>query len=233
MVLRGTAVLLIFLTVVPAHGIATLVGRRDLVPPLFLRWIGRACGLRVRSTGQVRPGALLLGNHVSWLDILALAGDCRAMFVAHSGLAGHGLLKWLCDQNATVFITRHKRGSVLDQVRQVRDALHRHRPLVIFPEGTTGDGLTLRPFKSALLSAVEPVSHQVPVQPVALHFADAGTIAWQDGEPGLANARRILRRRGRIDLTIHYCAPLADADLQDRKTMAAAAQGAISAALRL
>jgi 1-acyl-sn-glycerol-3-phosphate acyltransferase len=207
-------------------------GRRDRVPPLFLGFMGRMAGLRVRTEGQPRVGALFLANHLSWLDVLALAGTSRAIFVAHSGLAGHGALKWLCDQNDTVFITRDRRGSVAAQVAQVQAALG-DRPLVIFPEATTGDGSTLLPFRSSLLSAVEPLAGEVPIQPVALDYRDAAGIAWFGDEPGLANARRILARRGRIELVIRFLEPLSGEALANRKAMTAAAQDAIARALRL
>jgi len=194
--------------------------------------MGRIAGLSVRTDGTPREGALFLANHLSWLDILALAGASRARFVAHSGLTVHGGLKWLCDQNDTVFVMREKRGSVAGQVEQVRAALG-ERPLTIFPEGTTDDGTALRPFKSSLLSAVEPLAGTVPIQPVALDYADAPGIAWFDDEPGMANVRRILARPGRVELTIRFLEPLAGEALANRKTMTAAAQAAIAEALRL
>jgi len=216
---------------VPFHVAVTAVRRREVVPPLFLATMGRLAGLRVRTEGSARPGALLLANHVSWLDILALAGSSRARFVAHSGLTVHGGLKWLCEQNDTVFVTRDRRGSVAAQVEQVRAALGK-RPLVIFPEGTTNDGLSLRPFKSSLLSAVEPLAGEVPIQPVALDYRDAGDIAWYDAEPGMTNVRRVLAKPG-VDLTIRYLDPLSGEALANRKAMTAAAQEAIAGALRL
>lgn len=220
-----------FTTIVPAHAVAKLIGTRDLIPPFFLKTMGTLAGLRVRTEGSPRSGALLLANHLSWLDILALAGTSRAIFVAHSGLSLHGGLKWLCDQNDTVFITREKRGSIATQVNQVRAALG-ERPLTIFPEGTTGDGTRLLPFKSSLLSAVEPLAAEVPIQPVALDYADAPDIAWFEDEPGLANVRRILSR-SKVDLTIRFLDPLSGGELANRKTMTAAAQDAIERALRL
>lgn len=214
---------------VPLHVLAKLVGWRDLVPPLFLGTMARLAGVRVRTVGTLRPGALLLANHASWLDVLALAGASRAIFVAHSGLSVHGGLKWLCDQNETVFITRELRGSVANQVAQVRASLGT-RPVTIFPEGTTNDGTALLPFRSSLLAAVEPLAHEVPIQPVALDYADAPEIAWFDGEAGMANVRKILRRR-RTDLTIRFLEPLAGEALANRKTMTAAARDAIERAL--
>ena len=214
---------------VPLHVLAKLVGLRDVVPPIFLGVMARMAGVRVRTEGTLRPGALLIANHESWLDVLALAGASRAIFVAHSGLTVHGGLKWLCDQNDTVFITRELRGSVAGQVEQVRAALGT-RPVTIFPEGTTNDGTALLPFRSSLLAAVEPLAGEVPIQPVALDYANAPEIAWFDGEPGMTNVRKILRRP-RTDLTIRFLEPLAGKALADRKAMTAAAREAIGAAL--
>lgn len=213
----------------PLHALAKQFGLREWIPPLFLGAMGRIAGLEVRTEGTPRPGALFLANHVSWLDILALAGTSRAIFVAHSGLTGHGGLKWLCEQNDTVFIARERRGSVADQVAQVRAALG-HRPVVIFPEGTTNDGTAMLPFKSSLLSAVEPLAGEVPIQPVALDYRDAAEIAWVNGEPGMANVRRILARR-KVELTIRFLEPLTGEALANRKTMTAAARAAIIEAL--
>lgn len=227
--LRWFGISLGFLILVPLHVLVTPLWRRDVMPPLFLGIMGRFAGLRVRTEGTPHPGALLLANHVSWIDILALAGTSRAIFVAHSGLTVHGGLKWLCDQNDTVFITRDQRGSVAGQVEQVRGALG-ERPLVIFPEGTTGDGTALRPFKSSLLSAVETLAGEVPIQPVALDYAEAAEIAWFKDEPGMDNVRRILSRR-RVELTIRFLEPLSGEALTNRKAMTAAAQQAIASAL--
>jgi lyso-ornithine lipid O-acyltransferase len=216
---------------VPLHAAVMAAGRRQLVPPLFLATMGRIAGLRVRTQGAARPGALLLANHVSWLDILALARTSRSRFVAHSGLTVHGGLRWLCEQNDTVFIARDRRGTVSQQVEQVRAALGR-RPITIFPEGTTNDGRELLPFKSSLLSAVEPLAGEVPIQPVALDYRDAAEIAWHGEEPGMANVQRILARE-RVDLTIRFLEPLSGAALADRKAMTGASREAIAQALRL
>jgi len=210
--------------------VLSLFGQRELVPPLFLWFMGRMAGLRVRTEGAPRKGALFLANHASWLDILALAGTSRATFVAHSGLTVHGGLKWLCDQNDTVFITRDRRGSVATQVEQVRAALGQH-PLTIFPEGTTNDGSALLPFKSSLLSVAEDAGDDLTVQPVALVYDDAAEIAWVDGEPGMDNVRRVLSRTRPVYLTVRFLEPLSRAELADRKAMSAAAREAIARAL--
>jgi 1-acyl-sn-glycerol-3-phosphate acyltransferase len=213
--------------VVPLHILLRLARKPALVPPTYLCGLGWIAGLRFTVEGKPGRNALLLANHLSWLDILALASASRTAFVAHSGLTVSPALTWLCEQNGTVFVTRHQRQTVTEQIAQVRDAVGRRR-LTIFPEGTTGDGRDMLPFKSALLSAVEPLPAGVPVQPVALVYEEAEEIAWIDGEPGLANAFRILARTRPVDLTVRFLPALKGTTLADRKTMAAAARQAIA-----
>lgn len=214
------------------HLILTLLGRRDLAPPVFLRVLAWLAGMRIRVIGKPMPSALLLGNHVGWVDILALAGVSRTAFVAQSGLSEHPALEWLCLQNDTLFIAREQRGTVAAQVEQVVERLG-HRRLTIFPEATTGDGTGLLPFRSSLLSAVERLPDDIPVQPVALDYEDAPAIAWVGDEPGMDNFRKIMARTRPILLTIRFLEPLDGEELTNRKTMAAAAQARIAAALGL
>lgn len=229
---RVAAWLIAFVLTIIPHLLCTLLGRRDLVPPLFLGVLARLAGVRMRVIGKPLRHALLLGNHISWIDILALAGASRTAFVGHAGLSGHPLFAWLCMQNDTLFITRDQRGTVADQVDQVLERLG-HRRLTIFPEATTGDGLALLPFRSSLLSAVERLPRDIPVQPVALDFEDVAQIAWIGDEPGLANFRKIMARTRPIYLTVRFLDPLAGDELANRKTMAAAAQARIAKALGL
>lgn len=202
-------------------------------PRRFLAGIAAIAGARVRVEGDLPArGAFLLANHVSWLDIPVIAGTTGSAFVAHSGLAAHGLLKWLCDLNDTVFIARDDRRSVARQVEQVREALGDTGALTIFPEGTTGDGTTLLPFKSSLLSALEPPVPGVTIRPVLIDYGnEAASIAWTGDEPGLANFLRILGRKRPIEVTVHFLTPLDAAATQSRKTMAAAAQARLLAVM--
>lgn len=217
-------------TCVSGHAIGQALGRRKIWPRRFLAASGRICGLRIAIRGRPHHRALFLSNHVSWLDVPALAGVTGTAFVAHDGLAGMPLLRQLCSLNDTVFIARHRRATVHHQAHRVRTALDELGSLALFPEGTTSDGHGLIPFKSALLSAVEPLPPGITVQPVLLDYAEAPRIAWAGTEHGLSNFLRITARRRPIRLTIHFLQPLTGAGLAGRKAMAAAAQAAIAAA---
>lgn len=203
-------------------------------PARFLTGVGWAAGLRVRIEGiRAQPGAFLLANHVSWLDIPAIATATGAAFVGHDGLASSPLLRWLGEMNDTVFISRNNRASVARQVEQIRDAIKENGALTIFPEGTTSDGNGLLPFKSSLLSALDPLPAGIAVQPILLDYgADAAEVAWIGNESGVDNFKRILARRHPIAITVHLLPPLSGEALGNRKTMAAAAHEEILRALQ-
>jgi lyso-ornithine lipid O-acyltransferase len=217
----------------PLHAIWTVAGRPSPWPRRFLGTTARIAGVAVRRQGAVAGHPLLLiANHVSWIDILALAGTTGSAFVAHDGLAAHPLLRLLCRLNGTVFVARHDRAGVAAQAARVARVLHDGGVLTLFPEGTTGDGRTLLPFKSALFSAVEPTSAEVRVQPVLLDYGpEAPVIAWTGGEPGPANVLRILARAEPVTVTLRFLPTLSAGEQASRKTMAAAARERIAGAM--
>jgi len=228
---RLLAMLALLAICLPLHYLAAPVFARNPVPRWFLRGIAAVAGVRLRTRGR-RPGrrAFLIANHVSWIDIPAIAGITGSAFVAHDGLAQIGPLRWLCGLNDTVFVARQQRATIAAQVEQVRTALRDTGALTIFAEGTTSDGSATLPFKSALLSALEGDA-EIPVQPIWLDYgAETRAIAWVGEEPGLDNALRILARVRRVDLTVHFLPPLSAQERSDRKRMAIAARAAIDAA---
>lgn len=230
---RLTLLFVALLGCVPFYYLFRWLRLRQVWPRIFLGSVAAIAGLRIGIIGQRRRGALLLSNHVSWMDIPALARVSGSAFVAHDGLAQNGILKRLCEMNETVFIARHRRTDVQGQIGQIRDALRETGALTLFPEGTTGDGVTLLPFKSSLLSAIDPLPPGIAVQPVLLSYAEAPDIAWLGEEPGIDNFMRIMARWRPVDLTIHFLSPLEGEALAGRKAMAAAAHGAIAGAMGL
>jgi 1-acyl-sn-glycerol-3-phosphate acyltransferase len=210
-----------------------LFGRANPWPRVFLGGIAWIVGVDVRVDGvRARPGAVLLANHVSWMDIPALAAISGTAFVAHEGLAAVPVLRWLCAMNRTVFVARHDRASVAEQVAHVRAAIAAGGTLTIFPEGAIGGGSGLLPFKSSLLSALDPLPPGLVVQPVWLDYGPAtAEIAWVGEERGLDNFLRILGRARPVPLVVHLLPPLAADALASRKTMAAAAHAAILQAM--
>ena len=220
------------LVCVPLYYLSRLLTEPNPWPRRFLAGVARIAGVQVSTRGKIAPGhVLLIANHVSWIDIPALAAATGSTFVGHDGLASVPLIQWLCRMNRTVFVARHDPATVASQVETVRAALSTSKTLTIFPEGTTSDGTGLLPFKSSLLSAFEPLPDGVSAQPVLLDYgAEARDIAWIGEEHGLDNFLRICARAQPLPLTIHYLPALSGDDLQNRKTIAAAARQAMGRA---
>lgn len=132
-----------------------------------------ALGLTVRSSGEMGTGStLLVANHVSWLDILAINAVQPVRFVSKADVRGWPLVGWIVACGGTLFIERERRSDAMRVVHQVAEALSSGGQIAIFPEGTTSDGRDVLPFHVSLLQAA--VTTGVTTQPVMLRFSDAG-----------------------------------------------------------
>jgi len=223
--------LLLFFACLPLHLIAKRGGRRSPWPPRFLGAAAHIIGARVATSGApIAPHSLLISNHVTWLDILILGGATGCAFVSKDEVRTTPLMGWLADQNQTLYIRRAERHNSHDQAAAIAAALSDPQPLALFPEGTTGDGGVLLPFRSALLAAVAPPPPDVIVRPIAIDYGPATRIfGWPRGEPGKVNALRILGLRGTAPVTVSLLDPLLTS--ADRKAIAKSAHDAIGAAL--
>ena len=138
-------------------------------------------GIHLRVLGQpvVAGPALLVANHISWLDSLVIHAARYCRFVSKSDIRDWPMVGLLATGSGTLYIERSRRKDALRMVRDMAQALQGGDVLAVFPEGTTSDGLNLLPFHANLIESA--VAAQAPVQPLALRFVDART-----GEPTLA-----------------------------------------------
>jgi len=229
--LRLAGLIGLFLTYVPPHLLSKWLLGRSAWPPRFLRHAGLIAGVRPRVEGKrLEPHTFVIANHTSWLDILILGGWCGTAFVSKAELKSTLLLGWIADQNRTLYIERAARVDSHAQVRRIAEALQHPQPLTVFPEGTTGDGRHLLPFRSTLIEAVAPPPAMVIVRPVAVDYGEqADVVGWHSGERGMANFKRVLGHRGTMPVAVKLLDPLTPSD--DRKAVARQARAAITVAL--
>ena len=216
------------------HGLWRAFGRSSPWPRLFLGSVARIAGARVERIGRhVRRDVVYLSNHVSWIDILAIAGATGSAFVAKAEVRHAPVVGWLADLNRTVYVAREDRGGVAEQIARLRDALADTWSVTIFPEGTTNDGVSLLPFKSSLLKILEPAPGGVVVQPIFLDYGPTvgPDIGWLGVETGLDNALRVLSRRGTFCVKMHFLEPFSPAEIAGRKAIAAEGRARIAEAL--
>jgi 1-acyl-sn-glycerol-3-phosphate acyltransferase len=232
-ILRTLGILIGLLVSVPLHYLYRVFAYGSPFPMLFLRFTAWVVGARVKIHGTpLRRDVFFIANHVSWVDILSLAGATGTAFVAKYELSQVPVIGWLCRLNRTVFVKRENRMGVAEQINALKEALADNWSVTVFPEGTTTDGKSLLPFKSSMLSLLEPPPPGVLVQPVMLDYGPVSEfIGWIGEEGGLNNAMRIMGRRGSFPLHITYLEPFSPEEYHGRKAIAARARGEIEAAL--
>lgn len=137
-------------------------------------------GIRLEVMGQpVASGpALLVANHISWLDIPAMHAARFCRFVSKDEVRSWPLIGRLASSADTLYIARSSRRDASRMVQTMAESLQQGDVLAVFPEGTTSEGLELLPFHSNLLQSA--VLADAPVQPVALRFVTS------DGQPSTA-----------------------------------------------
>lgn len=230
---RAAAMVFLLLFCVPLHYLFRLLHILSPWPRLFLRAAARICGARVEVIGvPLRRDVFFIANHLSWVDILVLAGASGTAFVAKAEIARAPVVGWLAKLNRTVFVKREDRMGVAEQLNQLRDALAENWSITVFPEGTTTDGRSLLPFKTPMLKVLEPPPPGVMVQPVMLEYDRAGEdLAWVGVETGKDNAVRVLSRAGSFRVRAHFLEPFHPRDFPGRKAIAAESRRRIEEAL--
>ena len=129
--------------------------------------------LEVRGQPVVSGPALLVSNHISWLDILVIHATRHCRFVSKSELRDWPVLGTLATGGGTLYIQRAQRKDAMRMVKDMAQSLRNGDVLGVFPEGTTGDGIGMLPFHANLIqSAIEADS---PIQPMALQFVDSAS----------------------------------------------------------
>ena len=224
--LRAFGILLLLLVFVPLHYLYRIFAYGSPFPMLFLRFTAWIVGARVKIVGTpLRRDVFFISNHISWVDILSMAGASGTAFVAKQELSEVPVIGWLCGLNRTVFVKRENRMGVAEQINALREALQDNWSVTVFPEGTVTDGHSLLPFKSSMISVLEPPPAGVMVQPVVLDYGEnAEDIAWIGEESGLHNAMRVMARKGSFPLSLHYLEPFSPVDYRGRKAVAAKAR---------
>jgi 1-acyl-sn-glycerol-3-phosphate acyltransferase len=179
----------------------------------------------------------MVANHSSYFDILVFSAVARVSFIAKHEVAKWPLFGTLARLQETVFIERERRSQTVEARDMIRKRLLDGDALVLFPEGTSDDGNSVRPFKSALLGAAEVelgtdaqgrVRH-VPIQPVSIAYVGLyglpmsrdmrPLVAWY-GDMDLVPHLWEALKTGPIEAVVEFHEPLSLDTEKDRKALA-------------
>jgi len=218
----------------PVQALGLLLRRRwtARLPRFYHRQCCRILGLRVRRIGHpvaTRP-ALFVANHVSYTDIAVLGSLIPGSFVAKSEIAGWPLFGWLAKLQRSVFVDRQVR-STAQQRDAIAERLAAKDALILFPEGTSGNGTFVLPFKSALFSVVFGRHSEQPiaVQPVSMAYTKLDGLpigrglrpffAWY-GDMTLPPHLWQLLGLGTVEVVVEFHPPTTVAEWSSRKELA-------------
>lgn len=241
---------LVCLGLAPLQSLAIRRGWRlaGRLPVFVHRVFVRLFGLRLTVRGAPPGGGptLVLANHVSWLDIPVIGSLCPLSFIAKSEVAGWPVAGQLARWQRSVFIERARRGATAEVNALVAARLGRGETVVLFAEGTTGDGNRLLPFRSSLIGAARaalggPGLAEVWLQPLTIAYTsrnglpvtrrDRPEIAWYGDMDLLPHAGALLRS-GPLDVVVVWGEPIPFGASSDRKAATQRSEAAVRRALR-
>jgi 1-acyl-sn-glycerol-3-phosphate acyltransferase len=142
-------------------------------------WLSRAAGRHIKIfgysadyAGEIPKSGLLVSNHLSYLDILAICSAAPSVFVSKADVKRWPLFGLLASLGGTVFIERERRTHVGEVNREIETALADGVLVVVFPEGTSSDGQTVLPFRASLLEPALRGGHEISVSWIHYDLAD-------------------------------------------------------------
>lgn len=205
-------------------------------PQWYHRQVCGIVGIRLNIEGEIaeEQGVLIIANHVSWLDITVLSAVAPVSFVAKQEVASWPFVSWLAKLQRSVFVDRNRRNEVGDKANEILERLAGGDHIVLFAEGTSSDGNSVVPFKTALFAAAKPTGGEkmgakVSAQTLALTYPKIyglplcrrgrHVIAWYGDMDMASHAWRLLGL-GPIDANIRIGPPVPLDAFPDRKALA-------------
>lgn len=222
------------LLLMPAQALFVLFNLR-LARELPYRFHRRGCrllGVSVEKVGEPARDhpVLFVANHVSYFDIPVLGSLLRASFVAKAEIASWPFFSWLAKLQRSVFVDR-RRSQTGGQRDEIAARLAARDDLVLFAEGTSGDGNRVLPFKSALFAVAEREVEGRPltVQPVSITYTRLDGMpmgrflrpffAWY-GDMSLPGHAWEALGLGVVTVVVQFHEPVTVADYGSRKALA-------------
>ena len=222
------------LCLIPFQALAVARGwRLQVAIPLFYhRHAARILGFRVEVRGRISTDAptLFVSNHASYADMETLGSVIPGCFVAKTEVGKWPLFGTLARLQRSVFVDRRVRSSAA-QRDSLSDRLQARDNLILFPEGTSNDSISVRPFKSALFAAAEVrvEGRPVTVQPVSIAYTRLNGIpigrdmrpffAWY-GDMELAGHLWKMTGFGTVDAVVQFYPPVTIDAFGSRKKLA-------------
>lgn len=223
------ALIMIIVPIIFSAPVKKLPKRREIASFLYRRFYNALnVQLTIKGSPTVSP-ALWTCNHISWLDVLLLAGNNTVDFIAKTEVGEWPIVGSIVKKSGTILIHRENKFQTYRSLPQLQERIQSGSSILVFPEGTTTDGRSTLPFKPMFYQVA--IREKVMIQPIVLQYFDASgeitdSVAFLGEETFITSFKRILKQP-KIIANIHFL-PALPAHEYHRKQLAGLNQQAIN-----
>ena len=202
-------------------------------------WVGLwVLGVKVTARGQENltglKGGLFVGNHLTYIDVLAISSQIPSCFVTSKEIKEAPLLGQICTMAGCLFVERRNKSNIRKEISELREGLQHGLKVTIFPEATSTNGEAILRFRKPLfLSAIDG---GVPVYPFCLNyrtinkapitFENRDQVFWY-GDMDFAPSLWSLANSGGVLVDLHFLKPISTTLEDDPSELSERAQRAV------
>jgi len=221
---------LIAAIIAPPFFISCEDGKLKPLQKKLIRWQMSFClrllGIRIHRTGQpIKSTQLIVSNHISWLDILVIGSAIPSCFLSKAEVQNWPIIGKLTMRYGTIFINRGQDSHLVrtEIARRLNECIN----VVLFPEGTTSDGTSVRPFFPRLMATA--IDTGTPIQPISLCYFNnrkiSDIVPFTSDRSLLSHAVQLMKQKY-TDVVLHFGEPIAPQG-QDRSSLAKQVHAAV------
>jgi 1-acyl-sn-glycerol-3-phosphate acyltransferase len=144
---------------------------------------------------------------MSYLDVFAVGSIRPSAFLSNHEVKGWPIVGWLASLGGTVFVNRKSKRAALHAMSEIEQKIDSGIAIIIFPEGTTSDGRSIKAFKSTFFKV--PAGRNIPVAPVSIRYAPdmQDELVWHGGMKMASHFWKIIGFR-RIEAVVYFSPPI-------------------------
>ena len=206
---------------------------KNTYPLFFYKIIKNIAGINLHIEGLKKnkpniTGTLYIANHVSWFDILCLGSVLNARFIAKKEVASMGIFGFLAKLSNTFFIDNSSKNMIYQYNNFIKSKLLNGESLILFPEGTTSDGNSIKKFKSSLFECINSSDKLINVQPISICYVRKNNlpmgiysrrfIAWV-GETSMVSSMKEFLSSGSITVSLIFHPEVSMSRFDNRKEL--------------
>ncbi len=165
----------------------------------------KSLGVRLKTSGTPAPEpVLLVGNHMSYIDIPLVCAATSTVFVAKKEISSWPIIGYMCNCTEIVWVERGNHASRRDAGAAIAPAIkEKGNKVVLFPSGTTTLDENV-PWKRGAFKIAH--DHQIKVQPFRIRYTPLRRAAFVGKDLFVPHLWKLLTEGG-VEATLEWGEP--------------------------